>query len=31
VSEALQIYDEERAAKVKKGIRFVLSHFEERQ
>jgi hypothetical protein len=31
VSEALQIYDEERAAKVKQGIRFILSHFEGRQ
>jgi hypothetical protein len=29
--EALQIYDEERAAKVKQGIRFILSHFERRQ
>jgi hypothetical protein len=27
----LQIYDEERAAKVKQGIRFILSHFEGRQ
>jgi hypothetical protein len=27
----LQIYDEERATKVKQGIRFILSHFEERQ
>ncbi|HZC50632.1 MAG TPA: hypothetical protein VE244_16395 [Nitrososphaeraceae archaeon] len=31
MSEALQIYDEERAAKVKQGIRFILSHFEGRQ
>jgi hypothetical protein len=27
----LQIYDEERAAKIKQGIRFILSHFEGRQ
>jgi hypothetical protein len=27
----LQIYDEEKAAKVKQGIRFILSHFEGRQ
>jgi Primase X len=27
----LQIYDEERTAKVKQGIRFILSHFEGRQ
>jgi CheY-like chemotaxis protein len=27
----LQIYDEERAAKIKQGIRFILSHYEGRQ
>jgi hypothetical protein len=28
---SLQIYDEERAAKVKQGVKFILSHFEGRQ